>query len=97
MLLFVEALGVVQGNISHMAEALGDFVIAGAEHGVFEIVGIAHNGLEALLAKGDNTLGRIANLQSGICPALAQKGHIGAGYHTALGVDNAEGTVRNLS
>jgi hypothetical protein len=86
----------IQGNVSQLAEAAGIFVIAGAEHGVFKVIGIAHDGLEGLLAKGNNGLGRIAHLQCGIGPPLAQHGHIGAGNNAAFGIHNTKGAVRNF-
>ena len=62
VLLLIEALGIAQGNISHGAEILGQLVIPAAKHGILKIIGIAHNGLEALLGEGDDGLTRCCNL-----------------------------------
>ena len=96
MLLLVEGLGIVQGDIGHLAEAPCHLVVAGAENGVFQHVGIAQNGLEAALAEGDDAVGGVGHLQRGVRPALTQNGHIGAGNHAPLGIDYAEAAVRNI-
>ena len=96
MLLLIEGLGIVQGDIGHLAEAPRHFVVAGAENGVFQHVGIAQNGLEAALTEGDDAVGGVGHLQRGVRPALTQNGHIGAGNHTPLGIDYAEAAVRNI-
>ena len=97
VLFLIEPLGIAEGDVSHGAEALGNFVVTGAEHGVLESIGAAHNGLEALLAKGNHIVTGIAHLQGGIAPALAQQGGVGAGDHAALGINDAEGVVGDIS
>ena len=96
MLLLVEGLGIVQGNVSQLTEAPCSLVVAGAENCVLKVVGIADNRLEGLLTKGDDGIGCVAHLESGVRPTLAQQGHVGAGNHGTLGVNNAERTVGDL-
>ena len=96
VLLLIEGLGIVQGDIGHLAEAPCHLVVTGAENGVFQHVGIAQNGLEAALAEGDDAVGGVRHLQRGVRPALTQNGHIGAGNHAPLGIDHAEAAVRNI-
>ena len=93
VLLLIEGLGIVQGNKGHLAEASGGLIVAGAEHGILEVIGVAHNGLEALLGEGHNAFRSISHLQCRIRPTLSQQRHIGTGNHAALGVDNAEHPV----
>ena len=97
VLFLVEDLGIVQRDVGHGAVASGRLIIAGAENGVLKIVGGAHNGLKGLLGKGDHTVGRVAHLQGRLCPALTKHGHIRTGYHTALRIDHAKGTVGDIS
>ena len=96
MLLLVEGLGIVQGDVGQLAEAPGGLIVAGAEHRILEVVGIADDRLEGLLAEGDDALGCVAHLQGSVGPALAQQGHVGTGNHGTLGVNNAESTVGDL-
>ena len=96
VLLLIEGLGIVQGDIGHLAEAAGSLVVAGAENGIFQHIGIAQNGLEAALTEGDDAVGGATHLQRGVRPALTQNGHIGAGNHAPLGIDHAEAAVRNI-
>ena len=96
MLLLIEGLGIVQGDIGQLAEGPGHLVITGAEHGVFKGIGIAHDGLEALLGEGHHTVGAGAHLHGGIGPVLPQQGDIGGGNDAAFRIHNAEGAVRDL-
>ena len=96
VLFLIEGLGVVQGNEGHLAEASGSLIVAGAEHGVLKVVGVAHNGLEGFLRKGNDALGGVANLQRGIRPALTKHRHIGAGNHAAFRINHTEHAVGNI-
>ena len=96
MLLLVEGLGIVQGDVCQLAEAPGSLIVAGAEHGVLKEIGIADDGLEGLLGKGDNGVTGRADLQRGVGPPLTQRCHIGAGNDTAFAVDDAENTVGDI-
>ena len=96
MLLLIEGFGIVQGDEGHLAEASGSLIVAGAEHGVLKIVGVAHNGLEGFLRKGNDALGGVANLQRGIRPALTKHRHIRAGNHAAFRINHAEHAVGNI-
>ena len=93
----IEGLGIVQGDVSQVAEGLGSLIVAGAEDGILKEVGIAHDGLEALLVEGHHALGSIAHLQGSVGPTLTQQGHIGAGNNGTFGVNHAESTVGNFS
>ena len=97
VLFLVEALGIAEGDVGQVAEALGDLIIAGAENGILKEIGIAHDGLEAFLAEGDQTVTGVAHFQGGIAPPLSQQGCIGAGNHAALGIDDTKGMVRDIS
>ena len=96
MLLLIKNSGIVQGNVRHLAEYPCLLIIAGAEHSILKEIGTAHNGLEALLGKGDHAIGGIAHLHHCLRPALPQQGDIRAGDHAALGVHHAEAALRNL-
>ena len=96
MLFLVEDLGVIQGDIGHGAEGLGQFVLTGAEHGVLIQIGAAHNGLEAFLGKNSNAVNSAAAPQSSVRPALSQQRDVGTGHNAALGIDDAEGSVGNI-
>ena len=96
VLLFIEDLGIVQGNVSQAAVCTGQFIVTGAEHSVLKLVGAAHDGTEGLLGKGDEGLGGAGDLQSSVGPPLTQQGYIGAGYDTTFCIDHAEGALGYL-
>ena len=96
MLFLIEGLGIIQGDVGQLTEAAGSLIITGAEHRVLEIVGIADDCLEGLLAEGHDAVGSVPHLQGGIRPTFAQQGHVGAGHNGAFGVNDAERTVRNF-
>ena len=96
MLFLIEDLGIVQGDICQLTEASGCIIITGAEHGILVIIGIANNSLKTLLPEGHNAFSGTAYPQGGIGPPLTQQGNIGTGDHTALGIDDTKGAVRNL-
>ena len=96
MLFLVEGLGIVQGNIGQLAEAAGDLIVAAAENRILKIVGIADDRLKALLSKGNDGVGRTANLQRSVAPPFPQHGHIGAGNYTALGIDDTKNAVGHI-
>ena len=83
-------------NSTARTEIPGSLVVAGAEHGILEIVGVAHNGLEAFLGKNSNAINPTADPQSSVGPALSQQGDVGTGHNAALGIDDAEGSVGNI-
>ena len=94
MLVLVIILGVAQGHIGGDAHTPGQVVLAGAEHGVLDIVGGAHHGLEGLLGIDDGIFEAGADLDGRIGPALTQQGHIGTGHHAAFRIHHAENTIR---
>ena len=96
MLLLIEDLCVVQGDIGHGAEGFGQLVLTGAEHGVLIQIRAAHDGLEAFLGKNSNAINPTANPQSSVRPALSQQRDVGTGHNAALGIDDAEGSVGNI-
>ena len=96
MLLLVEGLGIIQGDIGHIAENGGLLVVTGAENGILKAVGAAHNGAERLLPIGHHAVTGTGSLHSSLCPTLSQQGGIGAGNDTALGIDDAEGAACDI-
>ena len=97
MLLLIEGLGIVQGNIGNLAEALGQFIITGAENSILKVIAAGNDSLECTLAKGEDPLTGVGHSAGHILPAFAQKGNIRTGNHITVGIDHAKGMLGNIS
>ena len=96
MLLLIEGLGIIQRNVSHSAGGSCSVIGAGAEDRIFKVIGAVNDRLEGTLTEGGNAVAGTGDLPGCILPAFAQQRSIGTGNHVTIGINDAEGMLRNI-